>query len=97
VRLVGVTFFALAAYLTAEGIASLITAATPAPSPAGLAITAAALMVMPAVAVAKRRTGRALGSRNPGRRLGRDFVSQAAPHLLDALLRDPAAGGRLLA
>jgi len=63
VRLVGVTFFALAAYLTAEGIASLVTAARPAPSPAGLAITAAALAVMPALAVAKRRTGRALGSR----------------------------------
>jgi divalent metal cation (Fe/Co/Zn/Cd) transporter len=63
VRLVGVTFFALAAYLTAEGIASLVTAARPAPSPAGLAITAAALVVMPALAVAKRRTGRALGSR----------------------------------
>ena len=63
VRLVGVTFFALAAYLTAEGITSLVTAARPAPSPAGLAITAAALAVMPALAVAKRRTGRALGSR----------------------------------
>jgi divalent metal cation (Fe/Co/Zn/Cd) transporter len=63
VRLVGVTFFALAAYLTAEGITSLVTAARPAPSPAGLAITAAALAVMPALAVAKLRTGRALGSR----------------------------------
>jgi len=63
VRLVGVTFFALAAYLTAEGIASLVTAARPAPSPAGLAITAAALAVMPALAAAKLRTGRALGSR----------------------------------
>jgi divalent metal cation (Fe/Co/Zn/Cd) transporter len=63
VRLVGVTFFALAAYLTADGIASLVTAARPAPSPAGLAITAAALVVMPALAVAKRRAGRALGSR----------------------------------
>jgi len=62
VRLVGITFFALAAYLTAEGIASLVTAARPAPSPAGLAITAAALVVMPALAVAKRRAGRALGS-----------------------------------
>lgn len=63
VRLVGVTFFALAAYLTADGIADLVTASRPAPSPAGLAITAAALVVMPALAVAKRRTGRALGSR----------------------------------
>jgi divalent metal cation (Fe/Co/Zn/Cd) transporter len=63
VRLVGVTFFALAAYLTAEGIRDLVTGARPAASPAGLAITAAALLVMPALAAAKRRTGRALGSR----------------------------------
>lgn len=62
VRLIGVTFFALAAYLTAESIYDLITGAGPGGSPAGLAITAAALLVMPALAVAKRRTG-ALGSR----------------------------------
>jgi len=63
VRLVGVTFFALAAYLTAEGIRDLVTGTRPAASPAGLAITAAALVVMPVLAVAKRRTGRAIGSR----------------------------------
>jgi divalent metal cation (Fe/Co/Zn/Cd) transporter len=63
VRLVGVTFFALAAYLTIEGLRDLVTASKPAVSPAGLAITTAALVVMPALAVAKRRTGRALGSR----------------------------------
>jgi divalent metal cation (Fe/Co/Zn/Cd) transporter len=63
VRLVGVTFFALAAYLTAEGIRDLVIAARPAASAPGLAITAAALAVMPTLAVAKRRTGRALGSR----------------------------------
>lgn len=63
VELVGVTFFALAAYLTATSIHDLAAAARPGHSPAGLAITAAALLVMPALAVAKRRTGRALGSR----------------------------------
>jgi hypothetical protein len=42
--------------------------ARPAASPAGLAITAAALLVMPALAAAKRRTGRA-GQPHPGRRL----------------------------
>ena len=30
---------------------------------AGLAVTAAALLVMPGLALAKRRTGRAMGSR----------------------------------
>ena len=63
VRLIGVTFFALAAYLTAESIHDLVTRARPGESIAGLAITAAALIVMPALAIAKRRTGQALGNR----------------------------------
>ena len=63
VRLIGVTFFALAAYLTAESIRNLVTRARPGESIAGLAITAAALAVMPLLAIAKRRTGQALGSR----------------------------------
>jgi divalent metal cation (Fe/Co/Zn/Cd) transporter len=63
VRLIAVTFFALAAYLAAESIHDLLTHARPGESPAGLAITAAALVVMPVLAVAKRRTGQALGNR----------------------------------
>ena len=63
VRLIGVTFFALALYLAIEAIRDLATHARPGQSPAGLAVTGAALAVMPALAVAKRRTGRALGNR----------------------------------
>ena len=63
VRLIGVTFFALAAYLTAESIHDLVTRARPGQSVAGLAITAAALAVMPLLAIAKRRTGQAMGNR----------------------------------
>jgi divalent metal cation (Fe/Co/Zn/Cd) transporter len=63
VRLIGVTFFALALYLTVEGIRDLITQARPGQSAAGLAVAGAALIVMPGLAVAKRRTGRALGNR----------------------------------
>jgi divalent metal cation (Fe/Co/Zn/Cd) transporter len=63
VRLIGVTFFALAAYLTVEGIRDLAGHARPGQPIAGLAVTAAALLVMPALAAAKRRTGRALGNR----------------------------------
>jgi divalent metal cation (Fe/Co/Zn/Cd) transporter len=62
-RLIGVTFFALAAYLTAESIRDLVTAARPGQSIPGLAVTAAALIVMPALAIAKRRTGQKLGNR----------------------------------
>ncbi len=63
VRLIGVTFFVLAAYLAVEGIRDLVTQARPGQSAAGLAVAGTALIVMPALAVAKRRTGRALGNR----------------------------------
>jgi divalent metal cation (Fe/Co/Zn/Cd) transporter len=62
-RLIGVTFFALAAYLTVDSIRDLATQAQPRQSIPGLTVTAAALIVMPALAVAKRRTGKALGNR----------------------------------
>jgi divalent metal cation (Fe/Co/Zn/Cd) transporter len=62
VRLIGVTFFALAAYLTVQAARDLAGHARPGSSPAGLAIAAAALLVMPALAVAKRHTGQALGN-----------------------------------
>jgi len=63
VRLIGVTFFALALYLAIEGIRDLATHARPGQSAAGLAVAGAAVVVMPALAAAKRRTGRALGNR----------------------------------
>jgi divalent metal cation (Fe/Co/Zn/Cd) transporter len=63
VRPIGVTFFALAVYLAVEGVRGLATGAQPRASGPGLAIAAAALLVMPGLAVAKRRTGRALGNR----------------------------------
>jgi divalent metal cation (Fe/Co/Zn/Cd) transporter len=62
VRLIGVTFFALAAYLGAESIRDLITQARPAPSAAGITVAAAALAIMPLLALVKRRTGQALGN-----------------------------------
>ena len=47
-RLIGVTFFALAAYLTIDSIRDLATHAQPGQSIPYLAVTAAALIVMPA-------------------------------------------------
>jgi divalent metal cation (Fe/Co/Zn/Cd) transporter len=61
--MIGVSFFALAAYLAAESIHHLAVPARPRQSVAGLAVTAAALVVMPSLAIAKRRTGQALGNR----------------------------------
>jgi divalent metal cation (Fe/Co/Zn/Cd) transporter len=63
IRLIGVTFFALAAYLAVQSIRDLAAGARPGHSVPGLAVAAAALVVMPALAMAKRRTGQALGNR----------------------------------
>ena len=57
------TFFALAVYLAVEGIRDLATQARPGQSVPGLVVTAAALIVMPALAIAKRRTGQQLANR----------------------------------
>ena len=62
-RLIGGTFFAQAAYLTVEGITDLAGQYRPGQSTAGIAVTAAALVVMPLLALAKRRTGQLLGNR----------------------------------
>jgi divalent metal cation (Fe/Co/Zn/Cd) transporter len=62
-RIIGVAFFLLAAYISAQSIYVLVTAAHPRHSLVGivwLALTAAAMFVL---AAAKRRTGRALGNR----------------------------------
>jgi divalent metal cation (Fe/Co/Zn/Cd) transporter len=63
VRLIGVTFFILAAYLAAESVRDLITQARPGTPLAGIVVSAAALLVMPALALAKHRTGTALANR----------------------------------
>ena len=61
-RLIGGTFFALAAYLTVESITDLASQHRPAQSTPGIAVTAAALVVMPLLALAKRRTGQQLSN-----------------------------------
>jgi len=61
-RLIGGTFFALAAYLAIESITDLVSQHRPGQSVAGIAVTAAALVVMPLLALAKRRTGQQLGN-----------------------------------
>src|ERR1700730_5908357 len=57
VRLIAVTFFALALYLTVEGIRDLVAHARPGQSAAGLAVAGAALIRMPGLAGAQRRPG----------------------------------------
>jgi hypothetical protein len=59
-RLITLTFFALAAYLAVEDTTDLISQHRAEQSTAGIAITAAALVVM--LAFAERRTGQQLGN-----------------------------------
>ncbi len=61
-RLIAVSFFALAAYVTVESARALATGAEPDDSPVGVAIAVASLIVMPFLSWAQRRTGRELGS-----------------------------------
>jgi divalent metal cation (Fe/Co/Zn/Cd) transporter len=62
-RVVGVTFFALAAYIVYEAGSTLWFREAPEPSRIGIGIAALSLLVMPFLAWAKHRTGVALGSR----------------------------------
>lgn len=61
-RLMAVAFLALAAYITVESLRSLVGGGDAAPSPVGIGLAVASLVVMPVLSVAQRRTGRALGS-----------------------------------
>jgi divalent metal cation (Fe/Co/Zn/Cd) transporter len=83
-RGISVTFFLLAAYISVDAVYTLITASKPESSAAGMAVTAATLLVMPALSVAKRRKGSALGSQM--------LVADAAESLFCAYLS--ATGAR---
>jgi divalent metal cation (Fe/Co/Zn/Cd) transporter len=101
-RLIGVSFFALAAYITIESVRSLAGSGEPATSPAGIVLAALSLLIMPVLSRAQRRTGRALGSgsvvADSTQTLLCTYLSAVllAGLLMDALLgwgwADPAAG-----
>ncbi len=61
-RLMALSFFALAAYVTFESVRALVGSHEPDPSPIGIGIASASLVVMPFLSWAQRRTGKALGS-----------------------------------
>lgn len=61
-RLIGVSFFALAAYVSVESGRTLLGSGEPEPSTVGIVLAAASLVVMPFLSWAQRRTGRELGS-----------------------------------
>lgn len=63
-RVIAVSFFALAAYVSVESIRALLGGAEAAHSTVGLALAALSLAVMPVLSYAQRHAGRELGSRS---------------------------------
>lgn len=61
-RLIGVSFWALATWVTFDAVTDLISGDRPDTSTIGIALTAVSVIVMPVLAVAKRRTGERLDS-----------------------------------
>jgi divalent metal cation (Fe/Co/Zn/Cd) transporter len=61
-KLIAVSFFALAGYVAVQAVVDLARRTEPESSPVGIGLAVASLVVMPLLAAAKRRTGRAMGS-----------------------------------
>ena len=61
-RLIALSFFALATYVAIESLRALFDGHAAATSTVGIAVATVSLVVMPGLSWAQRRTGRALGS-----------------------------------
>lgn len=61
-RVIAVSFFALAGYVAFESVRALLGADAAGHSPVGIGLAAVSLVVMPVLSAAQRRTGRELGS-----------------------------------
>ena len=61
-RLMALSFFALAGYVTFESVRALASGHDPDPSPVGIGLAVASLLIMPFLSWAQRHTGRNLGS-----------------------------------
>ncbi|WP_433258359.1 cation transporter [Streptosporangium sp. CA-135522] len=61
-RVIAISFFALAAYVTVDAIRALLGVGEAAPSTRGLILAALSLVIMPFLSYAQRRAGRELGS-----------------------------------
>jgi len=63
-RIIALSFFALAAYVSVEPVRALLGYAEPRPSIVGIVLAPVSLVVMPWLSWAQRRTGRELESRS---------------------------------
>ena len=61
-RFIAFSFFALACYVTVDAVLALAGVREPQPSVIGIALATASLVIMPALSLTQRRTGRELGS-----------------------------------
>lgn len=61
-RVIALSFFALAAFVTVDAVLSLAGLRDPEPSPVGIVLAAVSLIVMPVLSLLERRTGTELGS-----------------------------------
>jgi cation diffusion facilitator family transporter len=61
--IVGITFFLLGGYIAFEAVSTLWMSEPPETSPVGIILASVSLVVMPVLAFAKHRTGKALDSR----------------------------------
>jgi divalent metal cation (Fe/Co/Zn/Cd) transporter len=77
-RLIALSFFVLAAYVTFESLRDLVVHAEPRESIPGIVLAAVSLVVMPLLALAKRRTGEAMRSAT--------LIADAAETMLCSLL-----------
>jgi divalent metal cation (Fe/Co/Zn/Cd) transporter len=61
-KLIAVSFFALATYVVVDSTLALLGSGEPEPSPIGIGLATLSLLVMPLLSLAQRRAGRKLGS-----------------------------------
>lgn len=92
-RLVGICFLALAAYVTAESVTSLVRREAPERSLPGIALAAVSLVVMPLLARAKRKVARSISSAAlTADARQTDFCTVLSAILLIGLLANALAG-----
>jgi divalent metal cation (Fe/Co/Zn/Cd) transporter len=87
-RLIAVSFFALAVYVTVDSVRALLGSGDARPSTVGIALAAVSLVIMPVLSTLQRRTGRELGSSS--------VVSDSKQTLLCTYLSAVLLGGLLL-
>jgi divalent metal cation (Fe/Co/Zn/Cd) transporter len=78
-RIIAISFFALAAYVTIESVRSLLGSGHAEHSTIGLVLAAVSLAVMPGLSYTQRRAGRELGSRTAVATLSKPCSAPTCP------------------